>query len=217
MNIVFLGPPGAGKGTQAERLEKARGMVQLSTGHMLREQVASGSALGQQAKGVLEAGRLMPDDIVVKLVAERLDRGAIGTGFVLDGFPRTRKQAQELDRILAERGIRLDAVIAMKVDDDLLTDRITGRYACAKCGAGYHDRNKQPRQAGVCDACGSTEFRRRADDNEKTVRQRLAAYHEMTADILPHYRRQSILREVDGMAPIEEVTRQIDEVLEHLQ
>lgn len=217
MNIILLGPPGAGKGTQAERLERSHQMVQLSTGDMLRTEVASGSELGQQAKQIMESGQLMPDDIVIQIVAEQLCRDECEFGFTLDGFPRTEAQARSLDGIMREKGLKLHGVIEMKVDDDALTERITGRFSCAKCGAGYHDKYHRPKVEGVCDECGGTEFKRRADDNEETVRQRLAAYHAVTEQILPFYREKSILRTVDGMAPIDEVTRQIEDAIAQLQ
>lgn len=217
MNLILLGPPGAGKGTQAQRLAAARGMVQLSTGDMLREEVASGSELGRHAKGIMDAGKLVPDDIMIRIIAERLNRDDLGSGFILDGFPRTTEQAVALDRILAEKNFRINAVIAMKVDDEILTERITGRYSCDNCGAGYHDKYKQPKTAGKCDVCGSTEFTRRADDTEETVRARLGQYHAQTAQITPYYENKGILREVDGMAPIDEVTQEIERIVEPLQ
>ena len=217
MNIVLLGPPGAGKGTQAERLEKSRHMVQLSTGDMLRSEVASRSELGRQAKAIIESGRLMPDSIMIRIVSEQLCRDECEHGFTLDGFPRTEEQARALDDLMAEKGMKLDGVIEMKVDDDLLTERITGRFSCAHCGAGYHDKHHLPRQEGVCDECGSTEFKRRADDNEQTVRERLSAYHQLTEQILPYYQRKNILHTVNGMAAIDDVTQEIEQVLETLQ
>ena len=217
MNIILLGPPGAGKGTQAERLEKSHRMVQLSTGDMLRAEVASESALGREAKEIMESGELMPDEIVVQIVAERLGSDGCEFGFTLDGFPRTENQARALDGLMREKGLKLNGVIEMKVDDDALTERITGRFSCAKCGAGYHDKYQRPKVDGVCDDCGLTEFNRRADDNEEIVRQRLAAYHTVTEQILPFYKEKSVLCSVDGMAPIDEVTKQIEDVLESLR
>jgi len=211
--LVLLGPPGAGKGTQAKRLEKAYGIVQLSTGDMLRAAVASGSALGQQAKDVMDAGRLMPDDIMTKIISDRVEQPDCANGFILDGFPRTRAQAEALDALLDGKGLALDKVIELKVVEQALVERISGRFACANCGAGYHDTFQPPKTPGVCDVCGSTEFKRRADDTAETVRARLAAYREQTAPILPYYRDKGILVEVDGMADIDEVTRQIEQLL----
>ena len=213
MNIILLGPPGAGKGTQAKRLEKRHSLIQLSTGDMLRAAVASGSELGRKAKSLMDAGHLVPDDLMIAMISDRIDQPDCANGFILDGFPRTTPQAEALDRMLAEKGLRLDAVIEMKVDEDVLVDRITGRYTCAACGAGYHDRYQQPKVPGVCDSCGGTEFKRRADDNEETVRTRLAAYHAQTAPILPYYREKGVLRAVDGMASIDEVADQIEACL----
>jgi len=213
MNIVLLGPPGAGKGTQAKRIEEKFGLVQLSTGDMLRAAVASGSEIGLKAKAIMEAGQLVPDEVVIALIADRIDRPDAKRGFILDGFPRTTKQAEALDQMLAQKGIRLDHVIEMKVDDALLVDRIAGRYTCAKCGAGYHDRNQKPKLDGVCDSCGSSEFKRRADDNAETVSKRLEAYHAQTAPILPYYRAKGTLKSVDGMAPIDTVTGALARIL----
>jgi len=209
MNLILLGPPGAGKGTQARMLAEAHGIVQLSTGDMLREAVASGSALGKQAKQVMEAGELMPDDIIVAMIAERIEAPDCANGFILDGFPRTTGQAEALDSMLADKGLALDRVIEMQVEDDILVDRISGRFTCARCGEGYHDTFKRPRTEGVCDKCGGTEFTRREDDNAGTVRARLVAYHEQTAPILPYYAEKGVLASVDGMADIDEVGRQI--------
>ncbi|MGQ9369700.1 adenylate kinase [Azospirillum sp. ST 5-10] len=213
MNLILLGPPGAGKGTQARRLEDTRGLVQLSTGDMLRALVAEGGPLGQQAKDIMAAGKLMPDDLMVQMIGERIEKPDVKNGFILDGFPRTVAQAEALDRMLAEKGLRLDHVIEMKVDDGALVERITGRYTCAKCGKGYHDVFEKPKVDGVCDVCGSTEFKRRADDNAETVTTRLEQYHAQTAPILPYYRSRDVLKTVDGMADIDEVTRQIEAII----
>ncbi len=215
MNLILLGPPGCGKGTQAQRLQLSHGLVQLSTGDMLRAAVASGSELGKQAKNIIEAGELVPDDIMVRMIAERINQPDCADGFILDGFPRTTGQARALDAMLAEKKLPLDYVIEMKVDTKVLTGRITGRYSCAKCGAGYHDEFQKPEIEGKCDACGGTEFTRREDDTAETVRARLAAYEEQTAPLLPYYRKMGALRTVDGMAAIDEVTDQIEMVLQH--
>jgi adenylate kinase len=213
MDIILLGPPGAGKGTQAKRLVDQRDMVQLSTGDMLREAVAKRTPIGLQAKVVMEAGELVSDEIVIALIGERLD--AIGDkGVIFDGFPRTRSQAEALDILLAEHGRSLDHVIELGVDEDELVRRIAGRFTCAKCGAGYHDSFKQPKQPGVCDACGSTDFVRRPDDNEETVRRRLGEYRAKTAPILPYYEQRGLVRHVDGMGAVEEVAADIDAILD---
>jgi adenylate kinase len=213
MNIILLGPPGAGKGTQAKRLEDRHGLVQLSTGDMVRALVASGAPLGQQAKEIMEAGKLMPDELMIQMTSDRIDQPDARKGFILDGFPRTVPQAEALDKMLADKGMKLDHVIEMKVDDAALVERITGRYTCAKCGKGYHDRFEKPKVEGVCDVCSSTEFKRRADDNEGTVRSRLAAYHQQTAPILPYYQACGVLETVDGMADIDVVTKQIETLI----
>lgn len=213
MNLILLGPPGAGKGTQARRLEDTRGLVQLSTGDMLRAVVASGSPLGQQAKDIMAAGKLVPDALVIEMISLRIDQPDVKNGFILDGFPRTVAQAEALDTMLAEKGLKLDHVIEMKVDDAALVERITGRYTCAKCGKGYHDTFEKPKVDGVCDQCGSTEFKRRADDNAETVTTRLEQYHQQTAPILPYYAERGVLKVVDGMADIDVVTGQIGAIL----
>ena len=217
INLILLGPPGAGKGTQAKRLEQKHGLVQLSTGDMLRAAVASGSELGKQAQKVMAAGQLMPDDIIVGMIGERIDRPDTRNGFILDGFPRTTAQAKALDKLLAERGLKLDLVIEIRVDDAALVERISGRYACAKCGAGYHDLHQRPKVEGRCDRCGSTQFVRRPDDNAETVKARLAAYHAQTAPILPYYADRGVLRSVDGMAGIDEVAAEIEALIAELR
>ena len=213
LNIILLGPPGAGKGTQAARLQAERGMVQLSTGDMLRGAVAAGTPVGLQAKAVMERGELVSDAIVSALIGERLDAAA-EQGAIFDGFPRTRAQAEALDVLLGERGRHLDHVIELAVDEDELVKRIVGRFTCAKCGTGYHDTFRPTQVTGVCDVCGSTEFKRRPDDNEQTVRTRMAEYRAKTAPILPIYEARGLVKRVDGMADIDEVTRQIEAILD---
>jgi adenylate kinase len=214
MNLVLLGPPGAGKGTQAKLLEDSRSLVKLSTGDMLRAAVAGGTELGRTAGEIMERGELVPDDLVIKLIAERIDAKGGVKGFILDGFPRTIAQAEALDRLLKARGKRLDRVIVMGVDDDALVERIAGRFACADCGEGYHDLYKMPKVPGVCDRCGGTQFVRRRDDNEAVVRSRLKAYHAQTEPLIDYYTRQGKVRAVDGMADIATVQEEIDQALE---
>ena len=214
MNIILLGPPGAGKGTQASKLEAERGMVQLSTGDMLRAAVAAKTEIGLKAKAVMDAGDLVSDDIVTGILAERLDQPDIKRGFILDGYPRTVAQAESLEALLAKLGMSLDRVVEIQVDEDALVDRISGRFSCVSCGTGYHDRYKRPKVEGVCDVCGSTSFKRRPDDNEKTVRNRLAEYRAKTAPILPYYEAKGIVRRVDGMAPMDAVTVAIEAILD---
>jgi adenylate kinase len=214
MNLVLLGPPGAGKGTQAKRLQDQRGLVQLSTGDMLRAAVAAGTELGRKAKDIMERGELVPDDIVISLIAERMDADKGGTGFILDGFPRTIPQAEALDGLLAARGKKVDRVVVLDVDDDKLVERITGRFTCATCGEGYHDLYKRPKVEGVCDKCGGTEFKRRPDDTEEVVRSRLKAYHGQTEPLIGYYKAQGKVRAVDGMTDIATVQKEIDQALD---
>ena len=213
MNIILLGPPGAGKGTQAQLLKERHGLVQLSTGDMLRAAVAAGTDLGRQVKSIMEAGALVPDDIIIAMIADRIAKPDSAAGFILDGFPRTTGQAEALDRMLADKGLKLDAVVELKVDDAALVDRISGRYSCGSCGAGYHDSNKKPKKPGVCDVCGGTKFVRREDDKAETVKARLDAYHRQTAPLLPYYKARGVLKTVDGMAPIDQVAGQIENLL----
>ncbi len=214
MNIILLGPPGAGKGTQASRLVSERGMVQLSTGDMLRAAVKAGTPTGQKAKAVMEAGQLVSDEIVSGIIGEALDALGPETGVIFDGYPRTEAQAVSLDGLLADRGRSLHHVIELVVDEEALVDRVTGRFTCANCGAGYHDRYKLPKVEGVCDKCGSHEFKRRPDDNAETVRTRMAEYRAKTAPILPIYEARGIVQHVDGMADIDHVSGAIEAILE---
>jgi adenylate kinase len=214
MNIILLGPPGAGKGTQAARLVAERGMVQLSTGDMLRAAVKEGTPVGLKAKAVMDAGELVSDEIVSALIGEALDRMGPAQDAIFDGYPRTEAQADSLDRILSERRRTLDRVIELEVDEEALVDRITGRFTCARCGTGYHDRFKLPKIEGVCDVCGSLEFKRRPDDNAETVRTRMAEYRAKTAPILPIYEARGLVSRVDGMADMDAVTQRIAAILD---
>ncbi|MDH3660750.1 MAG: adenylate kinase [Alphaproteobacteria bacterium] len=209
MILILLGPPGAGKGTQATRIKDKYQIAHLSTGDMLRGAVAAGTEVGKQAKVVMDAGNLVSDDIMISLIEERTTEADCANGYLLDGFPRTVAQAAALDDLLQSKGQKLDAVVEIAVDDEALIGRITGRYSCANCGAGYHDEFQKPKQEGVCDTCGGTEFKRRSDDNEEAVRTRLTAYHGQTAPLLPYYRNKSVLKTVDGMADIDAVTDQV--------
>jgi adenylate kinase len=211
--IILLGPPGAGKGTQAKRLEESYGLKQVSTGDVLRAAVKTGSSLGREAKTYMDAGKLVPDDLIIRLIEEWMGKPDAKKGFILDGFPRTTAQARALDAMLERRQMKLRAVVEMKVDEKALIGRIAGRFTCASCGEGYHDSFKPTKKPGVCDKCGGTEFLRRPDDNAETMKTRLEAYHAQTAPIIPYYRDQGILMQVDGMADIDEVTRQIEKVL----
>lgn len=216
MRLILLGPPGAGKGTQAKRLGSAHGVPQLSTGDMLREAIAKGTETGRRAKAVMDAGKLVSDEIVNGIVAERIDAADASNGFILDGYPRTLEQADEVARMLAERGTALDAVVELRVDDDMLVERVAGRYTCANCNEGYHDTFKQPAKAGTCDVCGHHEFKRRPDDNAETMRTRLGAYYKETAPLVGYYYAKDMLCRVDGMGEIEQVTAELDDLLERV-
>ncbi|MGE0117693.1 MAG: adenylate kinase [Dongiaceae bacterium] len=214
MKLILLGPPGAGKGTQAKRLEETRGLKQLSTGDMLRAAVDSGSPLGREADRIMKAGKLVPDEIMIDMIAERIDQPDCQRGVIFDGFPRTVRQAEALDAMLSKRGQALDAVIEITVDGAALVERISGRFSCAKCGAVYHDKYKRPKVEEICDVCGAKEFKRRRDDQAETVQTRLKEYYEQTAPILPYYLKKGLVRQVDGMSDAEQVATQIERVLE---
>jgi adenylate kinase len=211
--LILMGPPGGGKGTQAKRIQDRYGIPQLSTGDMLRAAVKAGSDVGKQAKVVMDAGKLVSDDLVVAIIADRIKNADCAKGFILDGFPRTVPQAEALDKLLRSKGITLDSVIEVQVPDERLIERITGRFTCAKCGEGYHDTFKQTKKPGVCDVCGGTEFTRRADDNAETVKSRLKAYHDQTAPLLPYYKGQGLLKVVDGDRDINVVTAELEAIL----
>jgi adenylate kinase len=213
MNVILLGPPGSGKGTQAKRVEQAYGIIQLSTGDMLRAATASGSEFGLRVKSIMDSGELVPDAIIIDMIADRIGQPDCRNGFILDGFPRTLPQAQALDEMLARRGLRLDHVIEFEVDEPALIDRLAGRFSCQQCGASYHERDNRPKVDAICDVCGGCEFACRADDRPETVKARLEVYHRQTAPILPYYHDRGILRPVDGMAEIDEVTREIEKIL----
>lgn len=211
--IILLGPPGAGKGTQAKRLEENWGLRQVSTGDVLRAAVKTGSSLGREARTYMDAGKLVPDDLIIRLIEEWMGKPEAKKGFILDGFPRTTAQAKALDAMLERRNMKLRAVVEMKVKEADLVGRIAGRFTCTTCGEGYHDSFKPTKKPSICDKCGGTEFLRRPDDNAETMKTRLSAYHAQTAPIIPYYRDKGILLQVDGMAEIDEVTRQIEKVL----
>ena len=213
MNIILLGPPGSGKGTQAKRIEQTHGLVQLSTGDMLRAEIESGNALGRRVKGIMDAGELVPDDIMITLIRGRIGKPDCRNGFILDGFPRTVPQAEALDRMLAENHLDLYAVIEFVVFEPDLVARLSGRFNCRTCGASYHDRYNRPKVDGVCDICGGREFERRADDRPEAVRTRFAAYRQQTEPLLAYYEKRGILQKVDGMADIDTVAHEIDQIL----
>ncbi len=213
MNLVLLGPPGSGKGTQAKRLEEALGIVQLSTGDMLRAEVEADTETGRTADSIMKAGGLVSDDIIIGIMDKRLDQPDCRNGFILDGFPRTIPQAEALDAMLARKSVALDLVISLDVDDEAMVERISGRFSCAECGAGYHDSFQRPKVDGVCDACGNREFVRRQDDNAETVRQRLKAYHAETEPIIAYYAKKGLVRQVDGMGAIDDVTTRLRAVV----
>jgi adenylate kinase len=213
MNIILLGPPGSGKGTQAKRIEQTYGIIQLSTGDMLRAATGSDTEFGRRVKAIMDSGQLVPDGIIVEMIDSRIAQSDCSKGFILDGFPRNVTQAEALDAMLAEHDLKLDHVILLEVNEAALVDRLSGRFTCATCGASYHDRYHRPRREGICDVCRGTEFVRRADDRSEAVRARFSVYHDQTAPILPYYRDRGILRHIDGMAEISAVTSEIDRIL----
>ena len=215
MRLILLGPPGAGKGTQAKRIEQEFDIVQLSTGDMLRAEARSGSPLGQEADAIMKAGQLVPDGMIISLIDRRLDRDDCRDGFILDGFPRTLPQASALDEMLEKKGLHLDTVLSIEVDDEAMVERISGRFTCANCGEGYHDSFKQPKVDGVCDTCGARQFVRRADDNAETVRARLKAYHAQTEPIIAYYQKKGLVRRIDGMCSIDDVTALVKDALKN--
>jgi adenylate kinase len=214
MRIVLLGPPGAGKGTQARRLMEKYGVAQVATGDLFREHIKKGTPLGKKVEEIIKAGHLVPDQVTIDMMSERLDQPDCANGFILDGFPRSTAQAEALDNLLTAKGMRLDAVVQMEVDDDKLVERIAGRYTCGACNEGYHDKFKKPASPGICDKCGALEqFRRRPDDKAETVKARLEEYYSKTSPILPYYRAKGLLKTVDGMADMDVVTGEIERVL----
>jgi adenylate kinase len=213
MNIILLGPPGAGKGTQSKLLEETRGMVQLSTGDMLRTAIKRNAPIGLEAQKFMNEGKLVPDDVIIRLIAARIAQPDCAKGFILDGFPRTIPQAEALDKMLGDAGKKLDAVIEIKVDEDALIERVAGRFTCAKCGAGYHSKFKPTKKQGVCDVCGSSEFVHRPDDNTETLKTRLKSFHEQTAPILPYYKNKGLLKAINGMASVDDVQKALNAAL----
>lgn len=216
MNIIFLGPPGAGKGTQSKRLEGRYGIAQISTGDMLRAEVAAGTEIGREAKGLMDAGKLIPDSVIVSMLESRIQQPDCAKGFILDGFPRTVAQAEALDDMLQRKNSKIDVVLVLNVDEEALADRISGRFSCSKCGTSYHDTFRPIAKPGVCDVCGSESFTRRPDDNRETVIARLASYRAETMPLLPYYEQHDLVVMIDGMAPIEEVSAQIDQVMKRI-
>ena len=213
MNLIILGPPGAGKGTQSEKMVETFGLVQLSTGDMLRAEVKSGSKLGNEAKNIMDLGGLAPDSLIVAMISEQIDKPSTVRGFILDGFPRTTAQARALDAMLSEKSLKMDHVIQLVVDENVIVERLSGRFSCAECGVGYHDSYKKPVEDGKCDKCGAQEFSRRSDDKPGTVRSRLVAYREQTAPIIPFYSDKGVLQSIDGMGTMEEVFGKINEIV----
>jgi adenylate kinase len=213
MQLILLGPPGGGKGTQAKKLQEGHGLVQLSTGDMLRAAVAAGTPIGKQAKAIMDAGKLVSDEIVIGIIADRIDQPDAKKGFVLDGFPRTIAQAEALDKLLKDRGRKINAAIDLRVPDNFIVERLAGRFTCAKCGTGYNEKTQPPKVAGTCDKCGSHDFVRRPDDAESAVRTRLETYHKQTAPLLPYYEKQGILHVVDGTQPVAKVTSEVEALI----
>ena len=213
LHIVFTGAPGCGKGTQARLLKEKLGIPHLSTGEMLRAEAAKGTPLGKQIKALIDDGNLVPDEMIIKMLSSRIDADDCKNGFILDGFPRTLPQAEVLSGMLKEKGITLDAVIEIQVPDEIIMERILGRYACMKCGAGYHDKYQKPKVYGVCDVCGGTDFYRRVDDNRSTVQNRLVNYRALTYPTIPYFEKEGLLRCVDGTGSIAAVSKKIDSLL----
>lgn len=217
MKLVFLGPPGAGKGTQSQYLAQEYHIAQISTGDMLRAEVKAESEIGKLAKKIINNGELVPDDLIVSMIKKRIQADDCKNGFILDGFPRSLIQAEALDKMFVSQGMKLDAVLSLEVNEEVLAARISGRFSCAKCGASYHKQFKQPKEKGVCDSCGSTEFISRADDNKETVLARLETYRKQTAPLLPYYEKKSCLYPINGMKSVDEVTKDIDQVLKKIK